>query len=302
MDVAMSLPLHPSLKKLQKVCREWLEDAKASGREERNIAELSAYLEAAGALDGRAGHRLHRLCHYYGIAACDAYFRSSTLELPQYLQWAIDFGQLEYRWRGTVNVMFPDVDNFPLPLSESNRAAGPCMLSQWDAATACAYFLIQIVHKDQVFHSVPQERRFSHGTIDAFFVQLFSQAFGIQTDFQSATPMIGAYQTLLDSWRTRDRSQFQTAMQSAAEYHISRSKDGTDRTTYEFEWDLDRVFPPELLAVQALRRRDGLPEFETGHLLVDAPWAIVRDLPPVEPHPLALAVEARLKQDYPLFR
>ena len=61
-------------------------------------------------------------------------------------------------------------------------------------------------------------------------------------------------------------------------------------------------YPGELLAIQALHRRDGLPEFTTGHLLVDTPWAILRDLPPCEPHPLAVQVEARLKHDFPDFR
>lgn len=131
---------------------------------------------------------------------------------------------------------------------------------------------------------------------------LFSQAFRVQTDFRSTNPLVAAYQGLLDCWRTKNEAQFKEAMHAAAEFHISRSKDGTDRNKYEFEWDIDRLFPPELLSVQALRRRDGLPEFETGHLLVDGPWAAIRDLPPAEPHPMAVAVEARLEQDYPLFR
>jgi hypothetical protein len=63
----------------------------------------------------------------------------------------------------------------------------------------------------------------------------------------------------------------------------------------------DRVFPVELLAIQALRRRDGLPAFETGHLSVDTPWSVIKDLPEVEPHALAVAVEARLKKTTPFF-
>lgn len=91
-------------------------------------------------------------------------------------------------------------------------------------------------------------------------------------------------------------------MQEATKSQLSRSNHGTERNTYEFETPFDRVFPAELLAVQALRRRDDLPEFETGHALVDAPWAVIRDLPEAEPHPLAVEVEARLKQDYEAFR
>ncbi len=65
---------------------------------------------------------------------------------------------------------------------------------------------------------------------------------------------------------------------------------------------VNRVFPAELRLVQPLRRRKGLPEFAIDHLLIDTPWTLVRDLPAVEPHPLAAAVEARLIEDYPQFR
>lgn len=81
----MTLPFHPSLKKLSLECREWLEHADKKGRENGNIAELGKYLEAPGPLDGRAGHRLRRLGHYYGVAACDAYFRSAATDLSKYL-------------------------------------------------------------------------------------------------------------------------------------------------------------------------------------------------------------------------
>jgi hypothetical protein len=89
---------------------------------------------------------------------------------------------------------------------------------------------------------------------------------------------------------------------SKADFHISRSKDSTGSKFYEFTWTFDRVFPAELLAIQALRRRDGLPAFDTGHALIDTPWSVIKELPEVEPHPLIVAVEARLKNDYPTFR
>ncbi|MCM5551348.1 hypothetical protein NEH60_21455, partial [Xanthomonas hortorum pv. pelargonii] len=61
-------------------------------------------------------------------------------------------------------------------------------------------------------------------------------------------------------------------------------------------------FPVELLAVQALRRRDHLPDFTCGHTLIDGPWSVVRDIAPASPHPLIAAVLTRVKEDYPLFR
>lgn len=111
--------------------------------------------------------------------------------------------------------------------------------------------------------------------------------------------MIEPYRQLLAVWRSTEEAVFQRAMIDAAEYHITRSKDGTERNKYEFEKDIDRVYPGELLAVQALRRKEGLPEFWSGHLLVDTPWSILRDLPECEPHPLAKALEDRLRREIP---
>ena len=176
------------------------------------------------------------------------------------------------------------------------KVAGPAMVSWWDEATVCAERFLQMAEKDQHLNTLAEARRVKHGTNDAFLAHLFAQAFGISTSFKPPKPLIPEYQALLDCWQTSDEAAFCAAMQVAAAFHISRSKHGTDRNKYEFEKDVDRLFPAELLAVQALRRRNGLPMLKTGHVLIDAPWAIVRDLPQVEPHPLAAAVEARLKQ------
>ena len=182
------------------------------------------------------------------------------------------------------------------------QAAGPAMLSQWEEARSCAHWLIDVAHRDQaVLADVARKDGWGKGTNDAFLIVLFAQAFDLPTHYRPVNPLIPAYQNLLDCWRTDDKETFQQAVQAAAEFHISRSRDATDKNTYEFNGDLDRVFPAELLAVQALRRRDGLPEFETGHALIDTPWAVIRDLPDADPHPLAVATEARLRQDYPAF-
>ena len=149
--------------------------------------------------------------------------------------------------------------------------------------------------------NVPVTRKegWGKGTNDAFLIGLLSQAYGISTHYEPAKPIIEPYRRLLEVWRTTDSIVFGVAMAEAADFHISRSKGSTDRIWYEFESYYDSVYPSELLAVQALRRRDGLPAFDTGHVLVDTPWSIIRDLPACEPHPLAVALEARLRKDDP---
>lgn len=301
-DCMMPQPYDPSLKKLPKECREWMEHAGKTGDGARYAAELQAYLDAPGPLNPKAEIRLGRVGHYCSIAACDAYFRAETDQLVKLLQWAVALRALDFRWEGMYSALRPDLGNWPTEFWDSMKAAGPAMLSWLGEAAICAERFLQMIEKDQRVNTLAEARRVKHGTNDAFLAYLFSQAFGISTTFQPLKPLIPEYQSLLDNWRTTDEPVFRAAMQAAAAFHASRSKHGTDRNKYEFETSFDRVFPAELLAVQALRRRDDLPEFETGHLLIDAPWAIVRDLPQVEPNPLAAAVEARLKNDYPQFR
>ncbi|MDO5609864.1 MAG: hypothetical protein Q4G62_03650 [Pseudomonadota bacterium] len=246
---------------------------------------------------------LNRVWHYYSIAACDAYFRSDVNDLARFLRWSIAFGSLYYRILGTSTEINRNPDaHFPTPLWDSNRAAGPCMLSDWPAAEAGAYFLIRNLELDQDHVSEIRRPRYREATNDSFYAYFFAEAFGIPSHYQSATPLVTPYRQLLEHWRTDRLEVFQRVMQEATAFHISRSKHGTDRNKYEFEADADRVFPPELLAIQAIRQRLGLPAFEAGHLLVDAPWAVIQALPTAEPHPLAVQLEARMRQDYPLFR
>ncbi|RMH93615.1 hypothetical protein EBB59_05080 [Lysobacter pythonis] len=297
----MTWPLDRSLKKLPKECSEWLEYER--NNPDRHIASVQGYLDEPGIVNAKLATPLRWIAHAYSIAACDAYFRSDAGDLSRFLNWSIAFGSLYYRLWGTCAAMRPARGaSFPSPLWDSNRAAGPCMLSDWPAAEAGAYFLIRDLENDQDHVPDPRDRWYREGTNDSFYGYFFADAFGIESHYQSATPLVTAYRQLLEHWRSDHLEVFQRVMREAAAFHISRSKHGTDKHTYEFEKDIDRVFPPELLAVQAVRQRLGLPAFEAGHPLVDAPWAVIQALPPAAPHPLAVALEARLKRDYPLFR
>ncbi|PPU70464.1 hypothetical protein XcuCFBP2542_18760 [Xanthomonas cucurbitae] len=239
---------------------------------------------------------------YYDVASCDAFLRSDVETLNRVLQHAVQLRALVFRWDGMYSDMRQDLGNWPTEFTDGMAAADPAMLSWWQSAETCAQLFIEMAEKDQRVNTLHEMRRIKHGSSDAFLIGLFSQAFGMQTNFVAPVELIPEYQTLLDHWHSHDEGMFAAVMQKAADFHVTRSKDGTDQTIYEFEATLDRIFPAELLAVQALRRRQGLPEFKTDHLLIDTPWAFVRDMPPVAPHPLAAAVEARLVQDYPQFR
>ena len=184
------------------------------------------------------------------------------------------------------------------------KAVGPTLLSQWELGKICAEQLIAVAEKDmRVKHKGIRKDSWGKGTNDAFVIWLLSQAYEIPTHYQPVRPFVEPYRQLLDVWRTTDIAVFQAAMQAAAEFHIQRSKaGGAGKSRYEFEDVFDVVYPGELLAVQTLRRREGLPEFAANHVLVDTPWSLLRDLPDCEPHPLAVEAEQRLKQDFPSFR
>lgn len=293
------LKWHLSLKKTFKGCEIWWQ----SGMVKENRREaMSALLAKSLAEDGR--FKLHPsalmvLAQTYCIEACLRGAKSESGDMVNPLRYGVQFRALDFMKAATRSL--PGDDSQPLTsLWSSMMAVGPTMLSDWALGRQCAYYLIQIAHKDMRIN-VPVIRKegWGKGTNDAFLIDLLSQAYGIPTHYEPAKAMIEPYRHLLEVWRSSDRDVFRHAMVEAAEFHISRSKDGTDRNKYEFEKDIDRVFPGELLAVQALRRRDGLPEFETGHLLIDTPWSVIRDLPECEPHPLAVQLEARLRQDDP---
>ena len=92
-------------------------------------------------------------------------------------------------------------------------------------------------------------------------------------------------------------------MSDAADFHIQRSKHSIDvDDNYEFDDALDRVFPAELLAIMQARRRLGLPEFSTGHALVDAPWVAIKTLKPAPADPLLARLEEKVAHDLPEFR
>jgi hypothetical protein len=298
----MPLALHPSLKKLPLNCRLWLENAESKNELESLFQDLNDYLKISGKLNGKTHNGIRSLGHYYSIAACDAFADNNKVRLSELLPWSISLSALLLRWNGMSSELHQDLGNWPQEFRDSMIATGPLILSRWDEAEICAIRFIQMAEKDQRINTHPESRRVSKGTSDAFLIYLFTQAFHIETTFKPLKPLITEYRALLDNWRTTDESMFKQVMQAAADFHISRSKESTNLKTYEFHWSFSRLFPHELLAIQALRRRDGLPAFETDHLLIDTPWSVIKNLADVEPNPLITALETRFINDYPTFR
>ncbi|MCC7634810.1 hypothetical protein [Stenotrophomonas rhizophila] len=298
----MALNPHPSLQALALECSEWLENARKKGKAEQAEAAIQKFLDTPGALHQKAAGQLNDLALVYDVRSCDAFFRSDIETLAVFVQRAVRLRALFFRWMGMYSDMRQDLGNWPREFSDSMMAMGPSMLSWWTEGSVCAQRYIEMAEKDQRINTMPEMRRIRNSTSDVFAVALFSAGFEIPTRFEPLNPLIPEYRAVLDAWNTDDQLKFQTVMQVAAEFHISRSRESTDRQKFEFDATMDRVFPAELLAIQALRRRHGLPEFETNHSLVDASWKVLRDITSVAAFPLAQAVEERLIKDYPQFR
>ena len=294
-----TLVWHPSLKKTFKGCEVWWQSNMVKRDElSRWLAVLDHDLAQNGYFK-TSPNTLHLLAHTLTIQSCILGGKNDLNALVQPLHWGVMFRAMDFL-RTATRTYTSDRSTTLLPFWTSMMAVGPTMLSDWARGRMCASYLIAIAHKDmRIKHQTIRKEGWGKGTNDAFLIALLSQAYAVPTHYESVNPMVEPYRQLLGVWRTTDQDRFQQAMTAAAEYHISRSKAGTDRNTYEFEKSFDGVYPGELLAVQALRRRDGLPEFDTGHVLVDTPWSIIRDLPACEPHPLAAALEARLRRDDP---
>jgi hypothetical protein len=289
------------LQQIFEECREWLAYPQHKTQYEEARAQLQAYLSSSSRLGSKEFFQLERLAHHSSVGACDAYGRQDFSALASNLNNAVGYRALVLRLEATFSAMTPkEAGGRPAAFKDGIKAAGPAMLSRWNEANVCAKAFVEIAEKDQRLR-VPESRRLRHGTVDAFLIGLFSQAFLIETDFRSPTPVHQAYVALLQHWNAADTSEFRPAMQDAAEFHVSRSRESTDEETYEFDDYFTRVFPVELLTVQALRHRDMLPEIEIGHPLVDDTWTTITQLPTAPQDSLLLAVEARLKSEYPMF-
>lgn len=298
----MKMRFHPSLNALANECREWLEHAQSKGKAKRAEISLQTYLDAPGELAPKAANPLSDLALFYDVRSCDAFFRSDTETLAQSSQRAVRLRALHFRWMAMYSDMRQDLGNWPREFSDSMKALGPCMLSWWDDAAICAKRYVEMAEKDQRVNTLPAMRKIKNSTSDVFALALFSTELEIPTDFAPLNPLVPEYRSVLDAWATQDELKFQAVMQIAADFHVSRSKENTDHTRYEFDATIDRVFPAELLAVQALRRRHRLPEFQVDHPLIDEPWKVLRAMESDDDFALARAVEERLIRDYPQFR
>ncbi|MGO0999838.1 hypothetical protein [Lysobacter sp. CA196] len=300
-DQKLTSAWSPSLKKTIKDCERWWQSNMVEQDERaRHMTALRTELDAPGILR-TAATTIPMIGNSYAMEACVAAASGAVDTFPTAFHRAVEFRALEFRSK--VGRSLPHEHQPVLPFWSSMMAIGPALLSQWGLAAICANALVAVAEKDQRVRPAKQFRMgWGYGSNDAFLIRLLADAFEIESNYEAANPLPPEYSDLLTVWSSGEAEEFQGAMRAAAEFHISRSRPMTSKVTYEFDHNFDAIFPAELLVVQALRRRQGLPEFAADHLLVDTPWALIRDLEGLSAHPLVLETETRFRRDFPDFR
>ncbi len=275
--------------------------ARGEGREDALRERLSQWVDA-DRHTGNAGYlSVQRLARFYGIASCDAYRRGNAEQLAKLLGQAAQARALFLRWHATYSALRPEDPDDLLLVSESAlRACAPVMLGDRNVGRICAERFIEMADKEARVR--PEiDWRLDQDSVDGFTLALLSDGLEMA---QHPLPITAepAYAALIQVWRSEDVDVFSLAMSDAADFHWKRSRDSTGNTLYEFNDLFDRVFPSELLAVQALRQMHSLPEIETGHLLIDAPWAVIKSSLAPTPDLLFTDTEAFLRRHLPAFR
>lgn len=295
------MELHQHVRKLLPEVKEW-----CVGTQERDdyATELKLF-EASWPvrpLPRRALGPFRRMIRCFEGNAMLALAEGNPATLAGSFRNAMGFASLALRWHVFVPMPNPE-GNIPLSAWGTVRSTGPAILSQWDMARTCAEAIITAAHLNQLhYSSESRAQSWGRGTVDALLVYLYAAAFDLPTHYETVVPLVPAYRELLENWRTSDQAVYRHVMQQAADFHLECCGKGDDDKTYEFEAYATQIFPFELLVVQALRRREGLADFDTGHTLIDAPWTLLRALPPAPPDPLLARCEERLRADYPEFR
>lgn len=277
----------------------WLQHAVTDGRPGRDEQDVRKALLSDAPFSRVENSALRSIGYFHGVRATVYLGRGAHEEARLCLGNAIAFKALGFLLQAAVpHPKQPRM--LPLPIQSGLAAAGPCVSGWWSWADQCADWLARVAESNQRLYT--DEGRidsWGRGTSDAFLIALFADALQVKTTYTPVRPLHAAYAEVLAHWRTLDEPIYRQAMQGAAVYHESQCQRDAGAVQCEFDSPPDWVFPMELIAVQSLRRREGLPAFQTGNAIVDAAWAVAQDLRLSDCSPLVLQTAARLQSDYP---
>jgi len=111
----------------------------------------------------------------------------------------------------------------------------------------------------------------SQNKLTPFVLRLFAKWKNIalrNDEFLFAIPE--PYQDVLQNVN-HTADEIQTALVKACDFHLSRSKENTDRETYEFADPVYAIYPVEILFFLRVRQLLGLSNPEIDHSLLNSP-------------------------------
>lgn len=268
-----------------------------------NLRRIEQVIATFKKIDANDMASISGMAEHHQVSACTALYRGDAEALADHLPKAVQLRALLQRFYAAVPVLDTGVIALSYNASTALDLAAPTMLSNWRQGQACAEVLMAASRNEMKCDSGRrQTRSWGRGTVSAFIIELLSDAYDFSHVYSPQIPLVSEYVNVLSNFRTEDQSVFESMMMAVIARHIRESKNSARfKPPGDFDNDFDRFFPVELLCIQAIRRRDGLPGFDAKHPLVDAPWNLMNTFYSSARLDIADSVERVLRTQYAEF-
>jgi hypothetical protein len=130
------------------------------------------------------------------------------------------------------------------------------------------YSRVLLAAKENLFYGIGST------TATPFIFDLYAKSQGQSIssgDFDAKR--VDLYEKLVELLPGGDLTEVGSTLTKACDYHMERGQYSNDEMDYEYDSDLDRVHPAEILAFLRLRQKLGLAVPEIKHLILDNPLA-----------------------------
>ena len=134
-----------------------------------------------------------------------------------------------------------------------------------------------------------------------FIFGLYARSQGKSVSFDGfEVKRVDLYEKLVDLLPGDNLNEVTATLKRACDYHVERGQYGNDEVDYEYDSELERIYPAEILAFLRLRQKMGLAVPEIKHLTLDNPLAKLHEPKPFPEDPflnqVAEAAEALLRK------
>jgi len=119
-----------------------------------------------------------------------------------------------------------------------------------------------------------------------FIFNLYAKSQGQTISFDGfEVKRVDIYEKLVELFPSDNLDEVVSALTRACDYHKMRGGYGDDEVSYEYDSNLDRIHPAEILAFLRLRQKLGLAVPEIKHPILDNPLAKLNELKPFPDDP-----------------